>query len=742
MSERDKKGPGSTSRDERDEGAEPSGAGGVFQSLVERFGAAGARKIIQRKVAKRRASRLAEESARDVQRAAAPGGQAGGADEAQTQAAAAQGVAGAGGPLPHLDAIQQSFGAHDVSHVQAHTDEKAGEAAQQMGAEAFATGDQVAFGGGAPSLHTAAHEAAHVVQQRAGVQLKGGVGSEGDEHERHADAVADRVVQGRSAEDLLDRYGGHATHRFGGGKSLMRKNDGAVQRKVIIGGKEAKVREAPVPAAGRGRSAAVADPASSAAPSPRGRSAAVTASPEPAPAMAGAAPAEAAHADEKKGGENEGDEKKAEEKAGEEKKADDGAFHWLDADKELVGRADRKIGQLAADARTRYFESDDELMRYASGATENIGYVDREKTWVRLSDKALVLGEMHSKTTLSDLVAATGVKKYQYESAPKESALLGAGGDEKKGEGGEKKGAGDEKPGEHAIEEQLPKLAIGLIGVKENLEKAALDARPRAKGLFSKSKWKSEMERAQMDQRQQHLSSGSEDKEGAEKKKVESWSDKWETEHQGARSRGTEGSGPKGRARNLNGALSEPAPDRAYDRSAVEARLTLQALKAMREAKKPGTEKLQKFYADQKALIDQTITQLEQGIGMDKTAMFMSMASGAFALQPLIDLFKEAAQTEFAQSGTTDVSKDKKYGAPGGAAAVETSADGHDMEKLRDSYMLRSIDEGARAGVRLFGVGDNHRKNLARLIKEKVKDAEIKATGEFYAEQYGKHPDK
>lgn len=60
----------------------------------------------------------------------------------------------------------------------------------------------------APDLHTAAHEAAHVLQQRAGVHLKGGVGEDGDDYEKHADAVADRVVAGRSAEDLLSKGGG------------------------------------------------------------------------------------------------------------------------------------------------------------------------------------------------------------------------------------------------------------------------------------------------------------------------------------------------------------------------------------------------------------------------------------------------------------------------------------------------------------------------------------------------------
>src|SRR5262249_8356100 len=34
---------------------------------------------------------------------------------------------------------------------------------------------------------------------------KGGVGAAGDAYERHADAVADRVVAGESAEDLLDQ---------------------------------------------------------------------------------------------------------------------------------------------------------------------------------------------------------------------------------------------------------------------------------------------------------------------------------------------------------------------------------------------------------------------------------------------------------------------------------------------------------------------------------------------------------
>src|SRR5262245_49956413 len=119
--------------------------------------------------------------------------------------AAARGTSGASTALPYREQIQRSFGRHDVGHVQAHVDGNAAEGARAMGAEALATGDRVAFAG-APDLHTAAHEAAHVVQQRGGVQLAGGVGAVGDPYEQHADAVADLVVQGKSSEALLDAH--------------------------------------------------------------------------------------------------------------------------------------------------------------------------------------------------------------------------------------------------------------------------------------------------------------------------------------------------------------------------------------------------------------------------------------------------------------------------------------------------------------------------------------------------------
>ncbi len=120
---------------------------------------------------------------------------------------AKQGVAGAGESLPHLDQIQRAFGAHDVSHIRAHVGADAAGAAQAIGAEAYTHGANVALRD-PNNLHVVAHEAAPVVQQRAGVQLADGVDQPGDEHERNADAVAERVVRGESAADLLSPFAG------------------------------------------------------------------------------------------------------------------------------------------------------------------------------------------------------------------------------------------------------------------------------------------------------------------------------------------------------------------------------------------------------------------------------------------------------------------------------------------------------------------------------------------------------
>ncbi|MBX3155260.1 MAG: DUF4157 domain-containing protein [Deltaproteobacteria bacterium] len=103
-------------------------------------------------------------------------------------------------PLPHLDLIQQLFGHHDIRNVRADIGGPARDEAHALGAQAFAHGDRVAFAE-PPDLHTAAHEAAHVVQQRRGATADA-------RHEQHADAVADGVVAGRPVAHLLEAFGG------------------------------------------------------------------------------------------------------------------------------------------------------------------------------------------------------------------------------------------------------------------------------------------------------------------------------------------------------------------------------------------------------------------------------------------------------------------------------------------------------------------------------------------------------
>jgi hypothetical protein len=177
-----------------------------------------------------------------VQRQAAPGG----ANDANVHEAATAGLQGAPQRLPHADRIQQSFGAHDINHIEAHVGGPAAPAAARMGATAYATGNAVAFHS-APDLHTAAHEAAHVVQQQRALPLSGGVGQVGDHHERHADAVAEAVVAGRSAAPLLDevavattppvqrRAAGAPVQRYGSGPTGVTDPNAIIPIAALIG---------------------------------------------------------------------------------------------------------------------------------------------------------------------------------------------------------------------------------------------------------------------------------------------------------------------------------------------------------------------------------------------------------------------------------------------------------------------------------------------------------------------------
>lgn len=120
---------------------------------------------------------------------------------------AREGIQSGGQKLPFAERIQQSFGHHDVSKITAHLGPSASRSSLALGAQAYTTSGHIAFGQ-TPSLHTVAHEAAHAIQQQQGISLPDGLSTPGDQHEKQADAVADRVVRGESSQDLLDQNSG------------------------------------------------------------------------------------------------------------------------------------------------------------------------------------------------------------------------------------------------------------------------------------------------------------------------------------------------------------------------------------------------------------------------------------------------------------------------------------------------------------------------------------------------------
>ena len=126
---------------------------------------------------------------------------------------AGDGIRSAHSPLPHFARIQQSFGRHDLTAVRTGIGSDAKAANEHLGSLAYTLGSSIAFKA-PPDLRLAAHEAAHVVQQQHGVQLEGDVGQDGDPYERQADAAADRVVAGESAESVLDAAPSRGSGRF------------------------------------------------------------------------------------------------------------------------------------------------------------------------------------------------------------------------------------------------------------------------------------------------------------------------------------------------------------------------------------------------------------------------------------------------------------------------------------------------------------------------------------------------
>ena len=118
------------------------------------------------------------------------------------QKIAEKGLSSSESEIPHKAELEQAF-QQDFSSVKVHTGPKAKEANQQLDSEAYTLGNHIVFGTDNPSKKLVAHELTHTVQQQAGIQLTNGVSEPGDSYEQNADAVANKVSEGKPVEKLL-----------------------------------------------------------------------------------------------------------------------------------------------------------------------------------------------------------------------------------------------------------------------------------------------------------------------------------------------------------------------------------------------------------------------------------------------------------------------------------------------------------------------------------------------------------
>lgn len=130
---------------------------------------------------------------------------------------AKKGFQGALGSLPHKEKIEQCLGV-DMSGVKAYSGPDAQKACEELNAEAYTYGDQVAFKNANPSLNTAAHEAVHVVQQSAGAGMEKEVSKPSDISEKEADKAAGLAANGKSSsgafEDTVKSGAKQAVQRY------------------------------------------------------------------------------------------------------------------------------------------------------------------------------------------------------------------------------------------------------------------------------------------------------------------------------------------------------------------------------------------------------------------------------------------------------------------------------------------------------------------------------------------------
>jgi uncharacterized protein DUF4157 len=599
-----------------------------------------------------------------------------------------------GRPLDHRTATELGAAlGRDISHVRVHDDDQADRLSRSLDAAAFTIGSDIFFRarhyrpGTTAGRRLLAHELAHVAQQGTGLRSahRYRLAPAGDPGERAAD---------RAAEDIAVRGRAHP--------AAVQPQVPLIQRKAFIGRGDPLSARPVVFGDAQPRKARGLRPARKETAEP----------PRPDQDL------------KKKPGRVR---RRREEDFRRGRPGGDDLPRVRSRPKPVVippqdsqrGTGDRNLGQVVKDNRSRYFRRLDELYLFAAGKTEDIGYVDREKVWARLPDAFLVLGESHDRTTVLDLVEATGVKNYVYEaSGARPSPYLYPG----------KKGAEASDPEPHQLEEALPKFIVGLIGVQKTLAAAIEDID------FDTPDWKEGI-RAERKTAKRYDPDKKQRKYQAE---LAEWSSGWEKKYQTREARGEwvkeEASGNYV-GQHKPGGLWSPAPGKPYDRSRTEVKATLRVLQAIRGMARKD-EPVADFYAKNSSVIDKTIAQLEAGLPIRLTRMLLKAATGKFRLDVLIQVLSDAAAQELGDLNVANVKSHQSY-KPENFTGYHAQA-----EELRDSYMWHRIIEAKAKGYRLAGLGDSHRQRLQDVLEASDPDILVLPSEAFYHDQYYLHPDR
>lgn len=156
---------------------------------------------------------------------------------------------GGGSPLDEStrSSMESKFG-QDFGDVRIHTDAKASQSAEAVGANAYTVGNEMVFRSGhfdasSPTgQRTLAHELSHVVQQRSGpvdgTEAAGGIrlSDPSDRFERAADTTADQVMNAPSPAPAGSASGGTSVQLEAAEESD--EGEAPVQREMSEGGEQ------------------------------------------------------------------------------------------------------------------------------------------------------------------------------------------------------------------------------------------------------------------------------------------------------------------------------------------------------------------------------------------------------------------------------------------------------------------------------------------------------------------------